>query len=146
MLINGVNFFLSLLVLYGSATMSSRGSRHWSGHAFYYDGRKLKPLDTILMPNIGNTTLTLLVNSPYELRRARIDSSETGLCPPDASMLKKLKLRGRWYMILWKTNLRVGSSQHTLYMETFSGRRHKESFHVNVEGSMKENKPRGANR
>lgn len=141
-----MNLILALLVLLGTTNEPSEGSRQWSGQVFYYDGRTLTQLNTILMPNVGHATLTLFVNSPSELHSARIDSSEAEICLLKTGLMKELKLRGRWYMISWKTDLKVGAAQHTLNITTFSGRTHKKTFSVNVEGSKKQGKPQGVNK
>jgi hypothetical protein len=105
------------------------------------------------MPNVGSETFQLLVNSTYELRYASVDSSEVGLCLPEKDIVKQLKSsegsllrKGRWYMITWETELKVGSKQHTVYLKTRSGKIYKKHFRINVEGNKKQEKPAGENR
>ncbi|MGO9480455.1 MAG: hypothetical protein ACLP05_01560 [Candidatus Kryptoniota bacterium] len=131
---------------------------------FYYDGNTLTNLNTIMMPNVESETFIFLVNSPYELRSACVDSSEVGLCLPGNDLVKQLKLSGRllrrqgtstakgsttagrWYVIKWKTELKVGSKHHSVYLTALSGKIYEKRFTLNVEGNEKQKRPEGTNR
>ncbi|MCL5020110.1 MAG: hypothetical protein M1339_00280, partial [Bacteroidetes bacterium] len=56
---------------------------------------------------------------------------------------KTLKLKGRWYIVSWHTDLKVGAEKHTLWLSCNSGKKLRASFVVQVEGTKKLNKPNG---
>ncbi len=112
---------------------------------FYYNGKHLVKLNHIEMPGIRHTTMRIFIYSPYELRDASIDSSEVGLCLPDISVRKDLRLEGRWYIIEWGTDLKVGSTPHTILLNSCRNKVYKEQFFVNVEGTKMIEKPQGVN-
>ena len=113
---------------------------------FYYNGKALTQLSIIQMPNVGHAAIKLLVNSPYELRSASVDSTEVQMCLPEYALTKELKLKGRWYRLTWEMGLTVGSMRHTLYLTSYCGRIYKKNFTVNVEGTKRLYKPQGVNR
>ncbi len=112
---------------------------------YHYNGKELVKLHRIEMPNVGRTTFTFFVHSPYELRDAYIDSSEAHVCLPDLSTRKEFKLEGRWYTITWETRLSVGSSGHFIVLRSYRHKEYKEKFFVEVEGTKKMEKPQGVN-
>lgn len=150
-----MNFIFALFVLLASPNELQ---------IFFYNGKTLTELDTIMMPNVGNVTFQFLINSTYELRSASVDSSGASLCLAGKYLVKRLTFSeklfrrksttlakssatvGRWYVVKWETTLRVGSKQHTVYLKTRSGKIYKKHFTVNVEGNKKQEKPQGENR
>ncbi len=139
-----MNFIFALFVLLVSSS---------EPQIFFYNGKTVTEINTLTMPNVGSETFQLLVNSPYELRSASVDSSEVGLRLPGKDIVKQLKFsegsllrKGRWYMISWETELKVGSKQHTVYLKTRFGKIYKKHFTINVEGNKKQEKPAGENR
>ncbi len=112
---------------------------------YYLNGKVLVRLHSVEMPNIRRAKLRLFVNSPYELLDAWIDSSGAETCLPEASLRKDLKLKGRWYTIMWETHLKTGSSEHVIILNFWNHKTFKKKFYINVEGSKQVRKPQGAN-
>jgi len=127
-----MKFLLSLLFIFAPASRPQ---------IYYFNGKSLRTLKVIELPNVGDKMLRLFARSPYELRSAFIDSSEVRMCLPDTGTTRKLKLKGRWYEIEWNTRLKVGSTRHWIELIDKSGRRDRWNFLTNVEGSMKFNRP-----
>lgn len=132
-----MNLVFALLILLGTPK---------EPQVYYYNGRILSQLKTLEFPNVRNAAVQFFVYSPYELREASVDSTEIPMCLPDHKLTEELKLRGRWYRLIWVTNLTVGSTQHTLYLTSYWGKIHKKNFTVNVEGNKRIDKPQGVNR
>ena len=114
-------------------------------HVYYYNGRNLVELHTIEMPNVAHASFRFFVQSPYEMRDARVDSADAGMCLPQISLRKKLKLDGRWYVVKWGTNLSTGSSMHTIILYSGCRKTYRKTFWINVEGTKRIEKPRGVN-
>jgi hypothetical protein len=131
-----MNLFFALLIL---------ASPPKQPQLFYYNGTHLVKLNQVEMPNIRHAALRLYIYSPYELRYARIDSSNVGMCLPDITERKRLDLEGRWYTIDWETGLTVGSSRHTIFLNAYGHREYKKEFFLDVEGAKKIDKPQGVN-
>ena len=129
-----MNLFFALLIL---------ASPPKQPQVYYYNGKHLVKLNQVEMPNLRHTALRLFVYSPYELRDARVDSSEVGICLPGISERKRLELEGRWYTIDWETALTVGSSRHFIFLNAYGHRVYKKEFFLNVEGAKKIDKPQG---
>lgn len=129
-----MNLFLALLML----AAPSKTPR-----VYYYNGHHLAKLNIIETANTAHTVLRFFVNSPYELRYARVDSSEVSLCLPDSSLRREMKLKGRWYTIRWYTKLSVGSVKHTIVLYRCRHKKFSRTFIINVEGSKRINKPQG---
>lgn len=114
-------------------------------HVYYYNGKNLVELRTIEMPNVRHVLLRFFVHSPYEMRDARVDSSDAEMCLPGISLRKKLKLEGRWYVVTWHTRLSTGSTRHTIVLYSCLHKAYNKTFWINVEGSKRIEKLRGVN-
>lgn len=112
---------------------------------YYFNSRRLVPLNEINMPNLGHAVLKFFIHSPYELSDARIDSSDAGICLPDIAQRRRLRLHGRWYTISWNTRLSPGSSSHKIFLFSFRHARYEKTFRINVEGTKRLEKPMGVN-
>ncbi len=110
---------------------------------YYYNGKSLTKLGVIEEPNIGRAAVTLFIHSPYELINARIDSDEVQMCLPEVPLRNHFKLSGRWYVVVWKTKLTVGGTDHVLCMTSYKGKVHERRFTVDVEGAKRLEKPPG---
>ncbi len=129
-----MNYFFAFLVLIGAP----KGPQ-----IYVLNGATLARLNTILVPNIRRGNFQFFIKSPYELKHARVDSSELSLRLLDRSTVKKMRLRGRWYKLSWDAELKTGSETHTILLTARSGAAFKFDFTVNVEGSKKSKSLRG---
>jgi hypothetical protein len=127
-----MNLTIVLFMLFGAAN---------EPRIFLYSGKTLMKLEVVTVPNVGTEVLKLLVESPYELKSALLDSSDVKLCLPTRNLMAGLNLKGRWYVINWRVKLTVGSERHTILLICRSGRTYKKTFVINTEGNMRLNKP-----
>lgn len=150
-----MNFLISLLVIIG---VSPEGHEHPKDspcrllqkihpekvpQIFYCTGKTLTTLSTVFVPNVDRDSFQFFVKSPCELKQASVDSFDIPMCPVDEETMRDMHLRGRWYLISWKSELRPGSKKHTIFFTARSGLVFKNTFILNVEGTKRLYKPHG---